>query len=244
MSTELAVVAIALVGFTVAQSARPQEFQIASTTVTVTSAQSVTSNQRDTLYQVRLRYRSVGGDSRADLIGVGPLAGEGAVTLLIDKPKLAFRTAAGATPTEVQVTVTGIAAGDGVEFPELADFRATNTYDCNCSDEGALVGRVLETLSRFFFEGVRPQTLTPPQRVLTMFHRLDGVPQGVLGKVAVMIEYPVTLPDKKVGFRLGWVAIESRIQSRDTWIPAANDRVIAAATDYVKGVVGYLRGMP
>jgi hypothetical protein len=217
-----------------------QEFHIDGTTVTVQSVLSVSTASHGTLYQVRLQFRSV--DKSAELIGIGPLTGSGELTLLLSEPKLAFQQEKKA-PVEVALKVTGTAAGAGetVELPTLADFPPGNTYECRYPNEDEQLRVVLKTLGTFFFEGVQSQTLAPPHRVVTRFHYLDVAPP-ILGKVAVMIEFPAKVGNNHLGFRLSWIALESRIKSPEISEVATDKAVLAAAKDYVQKVIVSLGG--
>ena len=95
-----------------------QQFQIDGTTVTVQSALSLTTKSHSTLYQVRLEFRST--DKSASLVGLGPLTGNGELTLLLSEPKLVFRKADNSA-VDMKVRVTGATAGAGdPDLPALA----------------------------------------------------------------------------------------------------------------------------
>jgi hypothetical protein len=219
------------------QMAAQQQFQVEGTTVTVQSVLSMTTTTRSILYQVRLQFRSAG--KNANLIGIGPLTGSGELTLFLSEPKLAFRLPDN-TLKVTTLTVTGATAGTGeLEFPSRADFPASIPYSCRCQAEAEQLELVRKTLATFFFEGVQPQTIATPYQVITRFHDL-GMPPPVIGKVAMMIEYPVGLENKHVGFRVSWIARESRIKSPETSIAATDKAILSKAEDYVRKVISSL----
>ena len=69
----------------------------------------------------------------------------------------------------------------------------------------------------------------------------------ILGKVAMLIEYPVELEQKQIGYRVSWISRESRNKSPDMWMDPAgktnpSDKlVLSKAEEYVKKVISGLQ---
>ena len=214
---------------------------IANSVMSVPRVDSAGRNS-GTVFEVQMKYYVV-GDAGVELKGFGVLKGNGALTALLPTPKLTFidLRAVAAPAHRMELTPTGVAAGpDGRELPDESGFTTFETFDCPCTNAADLFTRVNDALNRYFPDGTTPKTDDAPYRRVSTFRRLSGIAPPYVGKVAVQVEYPVTLPTNRLGFRLWHLVMESRVKSA-TDVPATTDSIINAGNDFLKTFVAEIR---
>jgi hypothetical protein len=195
-----------------------------------------------TIYQIDLQYRTT-GNRAIEIAGLGQVAGEGELTFLARDLRLRIADPATHTQiTELTLRPTGIPAGSpSKDLPDASDFSfPSRQFECDCQSDADLFRKVNTVLNRYFVQGITPTTLTPPYRLISTYRMLSDVPNPYVGKVAVLIEYPVQLPPDKLGFRIAWIARESRAKS-STWPEASSRQVLDSATRFVETLINEIR---
>ena len=237
--------AVALAMSPVAQPAAVNQILVGDSKIIATSVMPVSrvdsaGKSTGTVLEVQMKYYAVGPG--VELKGFGVLKGNGELTALLSGPALTFRDLGSATRLQrMELKPTGVPAGpNGRELPDDSAFTTFETFDCPCSDAADVFTRVNNALNRYFPDGTTPKTDDPPYRRVSTFRRLPAVAPPYVGKVAVQVEYPVTLQTKGLGFRLWHVVVESRVKSA-TDVPAVTEAITNAANDFLKTFVAEIR---
>lgn len=205
-------------------------YSVPGADVEVVSVVPFTATAGGVVYEIQARYRA---SQRVRISGVHTATGTGSVTYLAREPVLILANSdTGATLAEWRLSPTGDPAGSpSKDLPSVGDFAAAPLTRSKSKKGGDLENHVDAVLARYFTQGVEPLTYRlPPYRVVTTFRSLEDVRWPYTGKVAVQIEFPID----SNGFRLSWIAEESRVGS-STWESASSKDVKDAADAFITG---------
>jgi len=196
-----------------------------------------------TIYEVKLNY-TTDESHPIEVLGLGKVSGKGRLEVLTRD--LTFKILDSASPPrligELSLKPTQVAAGNpSKDLPDASAFKAGRWFDCLCNSEEKLFKSVNGTLNHHFTEGINPVSLDKPYRLISTFRRLSQITPPFLGEIAIEVEYPVPAPGATLGFRISWLALESRKQS-STWIPATSPEILEPAGRYADDVVKEIIG--
>jgi hypothetical protein len=200
--------------------------------LSVSSVTKLTTPSGSHIYQIEVNYKS---SDQFVVNGLPQVAGQGTLVFLSREPLLALADpAAQSIRQTVPLHQIDVPAGSTtLEVPELSDFPAPQLYPFASNDQSGNEQKTVAVMRHYFPQGVLPLTYTRPFRLVSYCHVLEDVQPPYRGKVAVIVEFPVdSIQKSNGGYRLSWVAYESRLAS-SSWPKATTRKIVDAATNFV-----------